>query len=80
MTKKIIIEFDVYKDVEVEEVTNLIHNLMRDTRVEVDTKLNRIGNGRPTALPHTTIRFIDFCNNNIIYKDGLFIPTRRSKK
>lgn len=80
MTKKLIIEFEVDQSLTLAELCNPVHQAINTARYQVDQHLNRIGNGSPAALHSTTIRFIEFEDNNITYKDGIMQPIRRHQK
>lgn len=79
MTKKIIIEIDVDPSLELDDVSKFFIDMMHEARLKLDTKLNRIGNDSPTALQHTTIRFVGFSDYTSVYRDGLFRSARRNR-
>lgn len=79
MAKKVIVEFDVDDSLTVIDLCEVVHDAMKKARFEVDEKFDRIGTGRGAALYNVTIRFNDFEDVNIVYRDGMIQRPRRRR-
>ena len=76
-TKKIIIEFDVDQSLTISDLCNPLHEAMKQAQHDIDSKFDRLGTGKGTALYNTTIRFIDFESSNCTWRNGIMLQPRR---
>lgn len=77
--KKVVVEFEVDDSLTVIDLCEVVHDAMKKARWEVDEKFDRIGTGRGAALFNTTIRFIDFEDVNLVYRNGMIQRPRRRR-
>ena len=71
--KKAVIEITPDQELELNDIRMFAVDMMQKARYDLDEKLNRIGNGSPTAMQHINIKFAGFVEkHNNYYKDGYF--------